>query len=174
MSLFCSCDKDAFARGRAVFVRNDISCLVKLHDIFKRFVVGHLPYADKGAFCIDNHLLVRFCVFKAESFKLIAPYKLFERQVVRILDVWASKHEIEKCLVAEEFVKQSADVYALAIAAQYERILQCGVCVAYDNDVFARVERAVAKRAIANAFAHQFVFSLNADFSWFYTRCKDD
>ena len=133
-----------------------------------------MTYANKGALCVYRHLLVRERVFKVQGFELLVADKLFEREIVRISDVGAREHKVQKRFVTEEPVKQRAYMHALAITAQNERILQCGVCVADDDDVFARIERAVAKRALTDAVAHEFVFALNADFARFYARCKND
>lgn len=71
-------NENTFARRCAILVCNDIACLVKLHEIFKGFVVWHLSDADKGAFCVNDHLFVRHGVFKTKSFEFVAPDKLFE------------------------------------------------------------------------------------------------
>ena len=161
------------ARRRAVFVRNDIARFVEFDDVCKSGVVGHLTYADKSAFCLDGYVLVSLGVFKAKRAEFVLSDKLFESEIVRVSYVGTSKHEIQKCFVAEEFVKQSADMHALAISAQNERVLKSGVGVAYHANVFARIERAVAKSAVTYAAANQFVLALNADFAGFYTRCQN-
>ena len=162
------------ARRRAVFVRNDIARFVEFDDVCKSGVVGHLTYADKSAFCLDGYVLVSLGVFKAKRAEFVLSDKLFQREVVRVFDVGASKHEVQKSLVAEEFVKQSADMHALAISAQNERVLKSGVGVAYHANVFARIERTVAKRAVTDAATDEFVLSFNSDFAGFDARCEND
>ena len=145
-----------------------------MNEICKRSVVWHLTDANKGAFCVDHDVFVSDCIFKSQRRKFVVADKFFEGEIVGVLDVGASKHEIEKRLIAEEFVKQRADMHALAITAQNEGILKRRVGVADDAYVFARVERAVAKRAVTYAVSDQFVLARNADFARFYARCEND
>ena len=98
----------ALARRRAVFVRNDIARLVEFDDVCKSGVVRHLTYADKSAFCLDGYVFVSNRVFKAKRAEFVLSDKLFQGKIVRVFDVGASEHEVQKSLVAEEFVKQSA------------------------------------------------------------------
>ena len=116
------------------------------------------------------------CVFEIETREFVFSAERFEVDVVVDADIvfLFFEYSVNKGFVAEELVEQSADVHGLAVACEQKRILQCGVGVADNRNVFVFVKRSVAQRAVTHAVADQFFFAGHADFTVFDARRDDD
>ena len=76
--------------------------------------------------------------------------------------------------VRKESVEKRANVDFFAIIRQKQRVLQSGIGVADERDLFVLVKRSVAQRAIRHAVTDKFVFAGDADMSCACAGCDDD
>ena len=156
-----ACYEESVRLGRARLVRYDIAGFIYIDQSVEASVVGDLTYGYEARLTGNGDVVSSATVSENARFEFFSD-EFFEADVLDPLDVVLGQKDVRESLVAEKLIHPSADVDLVAISRQEYAVLESGIGVAYQNDVFAFIESTVAHRAITDAVTDEIFLSVHA------------
>ena len=103
-------------------------------------------------------------ILKEDAFDFLVAEEFDRGQVMTEGDILDALDALDEDFIGKEVIEEGRDLDMGANLREGDRVLEGGVRVADDEDVFFCKEGTIANRAVRNAMADEFVFAGKTEF----------